>query len=376
MGRFELANWEHIRSLVTDSDIPCEWQEVGNCHSYCDKTVWDAAVAAVEHLRVIDPELGKMVRIVTPVSGDPSLRLNDKRVVGAMTGTKAASLWPYKLVAWILEKLLSTHGDGAFNLQTNSPVTRLQQLDNGAWIIHTSRGMIEAKQVLLATNGYTSYLLPKFSDLIIPVRGEMSALMPPPSVSAGSGTPLAGNHSYGFLGEVKGNFGASDYLIQRPFSRNDEGEGIGGELMFGGGRQYAASLGVGISDDSDIDQPAADYLRKELNEVLRLENHGTELKASHEWSGIMGYSKDARPWIGQVPKGVGGGDGLWICAGFTGHGMPNASLSAKAVAYMMLGKDISDINLPREFNISQQRVDTARTIPEVYIADDLFDWVR
>lgn len=35
-----------------------------------------------------------------------------------------------------------------------------------------------------------------------------------------------------------------------------------------------------------------------------------------EWTGIMGYTKDEQPIIGQAP----GQDGLWICAGFHGHG--------------------------------------------------------
>jgi glycine/D-amino acid oxidase-like deaminating enzyme len=35
-----------------------------------------------------------------------------------------------------------------------------------------------------------------------------------------------------------------------------------------------------------------------------------------EWTGIMGYTKDRQPIIGQAP----GQDGLWFCAGFNGHG--------------------------------------------------------
>lgn len=330
------------------------------CHAYCDESMWDAAVASVEALRASDPELGRYVRVEKSVSDDPALRLNDQKVVGVIVCLKAASLSPYKLVAWILEELLATHGNGTFNLQTNSPVTRLQRLPRGAWIVHTPRGMIEAKQVLLATNAYTSYLLPRFSDLITPVRGEMSALLPTRAVSAGLGTPFSGKRSYVFWGQSGPGFSGTNYLTQRPFSRTQHGNCVGGELMFGGGRQLAPSFGVGIDDDGEIDQPVAHYLRTVLNEVLCLENHGLELTASHEWSGIMGYSKDGRPWVGQVPEEVGGGSGLWICAGFTGHGMPNASLCAKTVAYMMLGKDTTGTHLPKDFIISPQRVDEAK----------------
>ena len=346
-----------------------------------------AAVSAVNVLRSTDPDLADMITVVTPQSTNPSLgdlRLGEK-VIGAITSKNSASLWPYKLVTWILERLLSrsrtkrvslSKSNFSFNLQTNTPVTRLQQLEDGSWVMHTSRGMLAAKQVLLATNAYTSHLLPEFSDLIVPVKGEMSALIPPPALCPGSGGALVGRNSYGFYGRGGGNFNQDDYLVQRPFSTAHGADSRGGELMFGGGREYAAGLGVGVSDDSDIDQLAADYLRQALNNLLDTQNNGIELRASHEWSGIMGFSRDGRPWVGEVPKELGGGKGLWMCAGFTGHGMPNASLCAKAVVNQMMGRQLHDKDLPKEFHVSVERVKMARTLVEVSLSDILEDEVQ
>jgi glycine/D-amino acid oxidase-like deaminating enzyme len=346
-----------------------------------------AAVSAIDVLRSENPELADMITVVTPQSTNPSfqdLRLGEK-VVGAITQKNSASLWPYKLVAWILERLLScsrtkrasvSKSNFSFNLQTNTPVTRLQELEDGGWVVHTSRGMLAAKQVLLATNAYTSHLLPEFSDLIVPVKGEMSALIPPAALCLGGGGTLVGRNSYGFYGRGGGNFNQDDYLVQRPFSGIQEADSCGGELMFGGGREYAAGLGVGVSDDSDIDQLAADYLRQALNDLLDIQNNGTELRASHEWSGIMGFSRDGRPWVGEVRKELGGGKGMWICAGFTGHGMPNASLCAKAVVNGMMGRQVHDKDLPKEFRVSIERVKMARMFVEVSLADILDDEVQ
>ncbi|KAH9933807.1 uncharacterized protein B0H18DRAFT_1207958 [Fomitopsis serialis] len=44
---------------------------------------------------------------------------------------------------------------------------------------HKPQGPICARIVLLCINGYTSHLLPALADLIVPMRGEMSALLPP-----------------------------------------------------------------------------------------------------------------------------------------------------------------------------------------------------
>ena len=80
--------------------------------------------------------------------------------------------------------------------------------------------------------------------------------------------------------------------------------------------------------------------------------------AENEWSGIMGYSRDGRPWVGEVP----GRKGVFLSGGYTGHGsflffhihkslliwlprnnllvtltgMPNAALCARYVAQLVL----------------------------------------
>ena len=129
-----------------------------------------------------------------------------------------------------------------------------------------------------------------------------------------------------------------DYLVQRPVE-------AGGHLMFGGGRRVAPRCGVGVSDDSRLNELVARYLRTMLSKVMNLggrydviENgkSGTtavaegwedvglmddsgrdkELHAEAEWTGVMGYSRDNCPWVGGVP----GHDGLWICGGYSGHG--------------------------------------------------------
>lgn len=181
--------------------------------------------------------------------------------LGAVVTNVAARMWPYKFVARILEDLLTASNlpGGDFNLQTLTPVTSLCRASSGAdWHICTDRGNIKASKAILATNAYTSHLLPALRDLIVPVRGQMSALHPLPSVAG----PNRLQTSFGFAGE-----GIDDYLIQRP---NE----TGGHLMFGGGRQCLPCIGE--TDDSVIDDETARYLRRRLVEALGLpEGKGT-----------------------------------------------------------------------------------------------------
>ena len=76
----------------------------------------------------------------------------------------------------------------------------------------------------------------------------------------------------------------------------------------------------------------------------------------------MGYSRDGHPWVGAVPaglSGVEGAKGLWMSAGYTGHGMPVAARCGIAVADMILGRK-GAIKLPKEFVISEERAKTSK----------------
>lgn len=364
--------------------------------------VLDAAANAL-----LDPELGKQVHIVRPGDTEPGYNFKDLRLgetcVGAIVEKNAASLWPYKLVCWVLETLLrdfpvrkgpgsseSSSGRPTFNIQTLTPCTSLTPSKAGSgmgWVLTTPRGNIHADEVLLCTNAYTSHLLPSFTDLIVPVRGQMSALNPPRAVGK-DGEALSGRYSYGFIGNAGQTSKQGDYLVQRPTD-------TGGELMFGGGRGAASAFGMPggnrTGDDSFIDDTVATYLRMQLNNELALDNKGEELEASHEWSGIMGFSRDGYPWVGEVPMAMDGGERLYVCAGFTGHGMANASLAARWVAQSMRnggsttkslyqkgdvgvevfggGKDKDEVKMPREMVVSVERAERARGYLAVNVVD-------
>jgi len=366
---FEMRNYDYLKALVTKNHIACDWVTLAVVHAYMSQKMFDDALKQFETFHAMDSRLGDLVVIVKPESTNPSLEdLRVSSAKGAFVQKHAASVWPYKLVSWMLEQLLPSNNleSPSFNLQTNTPVTRIQKTDSGSWIVHTDRGMIATKKVLLTTNAYTSYLLPEFRDLIVPVRGEMSSLKSPRTMKPGTENPPL-SYSYGFMGHGTQGGHQDDYLVQRPY----DSDHIGGELMFGGGRSYAANAGVGVSDDSSIDPPTAQYLRQEINVLLDTKSDEKELEATYEWSGIMGFSRDTRPWVGAVSEdlGLGGGEGLWICAGFTGHGMPNTCLSAKAAVQLLLGKNADDVDLPGPYRISKSRLEKARALKTVEVAD-------
>jgi hypothetical protein len=73
------------------------------------------------HLAKIAPEIAKLVTVIKDKEELKKHRVSPD-AVGATLSQGAASLWPYKLVTFVLEKLVK---DGKLNLQTKTPVTQI-----------------------------------------------------------------------------------------------------------------------------------------------------------------------------------------------------------------------------------------------------------
>lgn len=367
IAAFELETYHFLRTFVEEHHVPCDWVSFSGVHTFLTQDLFDVASRAAALLQKAHPDLGSQFTIVREQETLASLRIPSAK--GAIVQKHAASGWPYKLVAYVLERLLEEFPSASFNLQTNTPVLKLEKADGDAgWVLTTPRGRITAKKVLLCTNGYTSRLLPAFSDLIVPTRGQVSTLLPPKGKDGTSVAKL--EHSYVNLGDYPSPKPPRDeYLVQRPLP--------GGELIFGGGRRIVEGENVGVWRDDEIDEPIAEHLRSKLSPPLDLTpvepredsaetEEGVVLDATFEWTGIMGYSRDSHAWVGAVPEALGGaGDegGLYICAGYSGHGMPVAALAAREVVGIMAGGEEAAkarSRLPKEYELTESRVSVAR----------------
>ncbi|CAF3562320.1 hypothetical protein SNK03_003604 [Fusarium graminearum] len=341
VAQFEMDTFRFLKDLVAEHNIPCDWETVGGVHRIPEQ-VLEIVAKHLERLRASNPDLVHNIKIVTDKEELKKLRVAD--AYAAMYQPNAAKLWPYKLVSWVLEHLLEENDSSVFNLQTKTPVERIQRTGD-SWTLHTPRGQIEAKNVIIATNAYTSHLLPKLTGLIVPVRGQVAALTP----SSGS-SPLEHSHVWWT------SAGGDDYLVQRP----------SGELITGGERLGSSDGQTGLSRDDAIDPVIAERLRASLHGAVKLktpeEVEDTTLEATYEWTGIMGYSRDGYPWVGKLPAALGGEDsGIYVSAGYTGHGMPVAARCGIAVAQEILG--ISDgVDLPAQYRIDEGRVDRAQSM--------------
>ncbi len=155
--------------------------------------------------------------------------------------------------------------------------------------------------LLLASNAWTPLLHPFFEAAIAGVRGQMLATEPFPRRLL----PAPVYADFGF-----------EYFRQLP----------DGRLVVGGGRRAALDAELTYAEKpSEAVQAAIESFFFSCFPEAR------ELKITHRWAGIMGFSCDELPSIGPVPGTV----NLYAAAGYHGHGMGFAVAAAQAVAEMI-----------------------------------------
>jgi gamma-glutamylputrescine oxidase len=204
-------------------------------------------------------------------------------------------------------------GDGS--LQPARWVRRLaaRAAEAGAEIVEEQRvdslEDIDADHVVIATDGYTSGLLPQLDDAIQPIRGQVivterldRTLYPRPHYAR-----------HGF-----------DYWQQTPEGR----------LVLGGRRDK--NLEVECTNEEAVTEPIQVELEAFAAELL-----GEEPRIEHRWAGIFGSTEDELPLVGQVP----GREGVWVSAGYSGHGNVMGLACGELVAQAILGSPAPELEL-------------------------------
>ncbi|QDS76013.1 hypothetical protein FKW77_004851 [Venturia effusa] len=333
VANFEASQVYAMKELVEKEKIDCDFTMT----RACDATLDERLAKEIEDAHV---ELQK-AGVANLKDVQFTSRANAERVSGVKGALNcftftAGHIWPYKMVMHLLKGVVAK---GA-NLQTHTPVTSVSDTasSDGEWEVTTTRGTIRTKTILYATNAYTSRLAPQFKNKILPVRGICSRIVVPEDRKA----PFL-PYTY----SIRHGPGLYDYLIPR----ND------GSIIVGGAKSlfwHDRKQWYGVFDDSKMIEPAKHYFDGLMQRTfIGWEDSGAY--TDKVWTGIMAYSSDFMPYVGDVP----GKPGQMVLAGFSGHGMPLILLSAKAVVQMLrFGKSFEESGLPSPFKVTKERLES------------------
>jgi glycine/D-amino acid oxidase-like deaminating enzyme len=139
--------------------------------------------------------------------------------------------------------------------------------------------------------------------------------------------------------------GRVDYLNPRP---------DGGIVLGGGKWTYAQNRDLWYNnwDDSELTPEVRPHFDGYMQRYFKgWEDSGAAV--DHLWTGIMAYTADEVPLIGELP----GADGHYVVAGFNGGGMDRIFLSARGIADMVVnGVSFSRTGVPAIYEATEQRL--------------------
>ena len=160
----------------------------------------------------------------------------------------------------------------------------------------TQHGSVRARHVVVAADGALPALVPEYGGRVRSRRLHMVATEPLP--------PTLDRLVYARWGY--------EYLQQRP----------DGRILAGGFSDVDAG-------DSYTDNDAGSPAIWERVETYLREDLGATGAVTHRWAGVVGYSGDSLPYVGEVP----GRTGLYVSGGYSGVGN---------VPGFMCGRDLAD----------------------------------
>lgn len=161
----------------------------------------------------------------------------------------------------------------------------------------------DAEQIIIATDGYGRGLLPSLDDAIWPARGQVIATKPLPE-------RLFDCPHYARQG--------FDYWQQL----------ADGRVVLGGFRDFS------IMDELTDEETTTPVIQEALTGFMR-ELVGYEPPIAYRWAGIFGLTQDFLPLVGRVP----GHEGVWVAAGYSGHGNIPGFACGDLVAQAILGRE-------------------------------------
>ena len=165
----------------------------------------------------------------------------------------------------------------------------------------TDGGSVRARHVVVAADGALPVLVPEYAGRVMARRLHMVATEPLP--------PTLDRMVYARWGH--------EYMQQRP----------DGRILAGG---FSDLDGEGSYTDSDAGSAVIwDRVERYLHEEL-----GAAADVTHRWAGIVGYSDDLLPYVGEVP----GRSGLYVSGGYSGVGNVPGFMCGRDLADMIAGR--------------------------------------
>jgi len=218
-------------------------------------------------------------------------------IVGASYNPSDGILFPWPFL-WGYARQAAAHGVKIF---TQTPVSGLEPIDGGGYVVHTPRGPVRARRVINATGAWSPQLAKMIAVDVptYPIRHEIC-----------SSEPLKP-----FLRPMVSELASGLYC-----SQSMRGEIVGGVTVPGHGSTYAMGSTL-------------EFLATYARRLVRLMPILGDIKVLRQWAGPYDQSPDGNPILGAAPDHP----DFFLACGFVGHGFMMAPIVGKLYADWLTG---------------------------------------
>jgi gamma-glutamylputrescine oxidase len=278
-----------VCQLIERFDIQCELKQgdlhvaaksghVAELQAYVEKLQRDYGY---EHIRYVDkPELETLT--------------SSRRYHAGALDTAGRHLHPLNYALGLAQAA----GDLGTQIFENSRVSHYEQDDTVT--VHTDKGVVKAKYMILGCNGYLENLSRKAAGKIMPINNFVLATEP-------LGDELARSL-------IRDDTSMSDSL----FVINYWKLSADNRLLFGGGESYTRKFPADLKT----------FVRKRM---LQTYPELEKARIDHAWGGTLAVTMNRMPAFGRL------GDNVYYAHGYSGHGVPIATLAGKLLAEVISG---------------------------------------
>ena len=280
----------YVKAFIEEEGIDCDLRTCGRFIGAHRPSRYDQLAAGFERIKNIVPLEWHMVP-----KAEMAREIGTDAYHGGAVLPHHAGLQPAKYANGLVD--LARKAGAVIHIHT--PVLGIDQKE-GANSVVTSRGKTTARDVIVATNGYTKGITPKLQRRVIPIGSYMIATEEIPDEVMRRIYPR--EHVTSDTRKV--------VYYYRPSPDHKR-------VVFGGRVALKES-------DPKVSGPRLHAVMAGLFPEL------THTKISHTWMGFVAYTFDHLPHVGKH-------DGLWYAMGYCGSGVAWASYMGHKIGHKVLG---------------------------------------
>lgn len=287
-----LASIDCVEQIVKEEGIDCDFSRCGHLDVAYKPAHFDQFP---RHAEWLAREFNHTLRVIP--KSELRNEIGSDLYHGGLVDEYSAGVNPARYVAG----LARAAGQAGVELRDRTPVEQVVREADG-FRVSTPRGALRAREVFVATNGYTGRPTPALQKRIIPIGSYIIVTEPLPEDLARDVSPrnrmMSDTKNYLY------------YFRLTPDRR----------MLFGGRASFVPAT------TTTVPQSAETLRRGMLSVYPQLR----DAKVEYAWGGTLGFTFDMAPHAGKM-------DGMHYAMGYAGHGVAMATYLGTKMAEIILG---------------------------------------